>query len=73
MTEILTPESPRWKTFTKALELALQINGCDSHGHRLAKPILSIMEGVNIPETIKFFEAHGGYCDCEILMNVEPW
>jgi hypothetical protein len=31
------------------------------------------MEGVNIPETIEFFKANGGYCDCEILLNVDPW
>ena len=73
MREILTPKSRRWKAFTEALELALRFNGCDSRGHRLAKPILSVMEGVNIPETIEFFKANGGYCDCEILWNVEPW
>ena len=73
MREILTPKSRRWKAFTEALELALRFNGCDSRGHRLAKPILSVMEGVNIPETIEFFKANGGYCDCEILLNVDPW
>lgn len=26
---------------------------------------------VDIPATFQYFEEHGGYCDCEILFNVE--
>ncbi len=31
------------------------------------------MGDADIPGTIAFFEAHGGYCDCEILLNVDPY
>jgi hypothetical protein len=30
------------------------------------------MGNVDIPASIAFFEEHGGYCDCEILLNVDP-
>ena len=73
MREILTPKSRRWEAFTERLELALRTVGCDARGHRHAKSILSLMKGVNIHETIEFFKANGGYCDCEILLNVDPW
>lgn len=28
--------------------------------------------GLDEAATVEFLEAHGGYCDCEILMNVGP-
>jgi Protein of unknown function (DUF2695) len=24
-------------------------------------------------ESLAYFEEHGGYCDCEVLMNVDPY
>jgi hypothetical protein len=38
MREILTPKSRRWKAFTEALELAVQINGCDADATFRANP-----------------------------------
>lgn len=29
------------------------------------------MGGIDIESTMEFFNSHGGYCDCEILFNVE--
>jgi hypothetical protein len=73
MTEIMTPDSIRWETFVCMLEMALNASGCDAKTHQHAKKILADMGNVNIEESIDFFEEHGGYCDCEILLNVEPW
>jgi hypothetical protein len=42
-------------------------------GHPFSRTILARM-GVlkaDIDKCIKFFEAHGGYCDCEVVFNVE--
>jgi hypothetical protein len=79
MTEILTPSSGRWGTFTEALDHAVQVSGCDGSEpgtgpikHRHAKRIMAAMGNVDVPGSIAYFEAHGGYCDCEILMNVDP-
>jgi hypothetical protein len=27
--------------------------------------------GMDVKSSVEFFEKHGGYCDCEILFNVE--
>ena len=77
--EILTPESPRWAAFADELFKVTRI--CDGDGsgesnpdlvHRYAKKVMADMGNVDIPGSLAFFEAHGGYCDCEILLNVDP-
>jgi hypothetical protein len=82
MMKVLTPKSPRWDEFADALYEALYgpNGGCDGdigqagptkvHGH--AKQIMTAMGGVDIPASLKFFASKGGYCDCEILLNVDP-
>ncbi len=80
MSEILTPTSERWNWFCFALTDKLTIDAqrwrCDGdrgpNRYRYAKKVMAEMGGVNIDETISFFQSHGGYCDCEILMNVDP-
>ena len=76
--EILTPDSDRWSAFFDALDYAVEVNGCDGdhwdagpNTHRLAKRVMTEMGNVDIPESIAYFQNHGGYCDCEILMNVD--
>jgi hypothetical protein len=77
MAEILTPESPRWEQFTDALDSMGRIWGCDGDRqgrvHRHAKAVMAAMGGIDIEATLAFFESRGGYCDCEILLNVDPW
>ena len=36
-----------------------------------AVAILQKMGNIDIPKSLEFFNEHGGYCDCEILFNVE--
>ena len=28
------------------------------------------MDGIDVSESLAYFRLHGGYCDCEILLNV---
>jgi hypothetical protein len=67
---ILTPADPRWAAFVRALNKAGSKLGC-RHDHRLAKRIMAHMGGIDITGSIAFFEDHGGFCDCEILLNVD--
>jgi Protein of unknown function (DUF2695) len=74
--EILTPDSPRWETFIEGLESWLSECGCDpdgEHVHRCAKAVMYKMGGINVDASLAYFKDHGGYCDCEILLNVDPW
>src|SRR5262245_12511951 len=76
MTTKLTPESPRWNEFVDALMAALDTWGCDGDAepnvHHHAKRIMAAMGDIDIAATLASFEDAGGYCDCEILMNVDP-
>ena len=71
MPETLTPKSARWDEFCNALDATLRIWGCDARTHRHAKDIMAKMGNVDIEASLEFFEEHGGYCDCEILLNVD--
>jgi len=71
MSEVLTPESPRWNEFVDALDQAGRAGGCH-HDHRLAKRVMTEMGNIDIEESLVFFESRGGFCDCEILINVDP-
>jgi hypothetical protein len=32
--------------------------------------MIEIMDQDHIPATLAYFDGHGGYCDCEVLLNV---
>jgi len=83
--EILTPDHKRWEEFTERLEgkegcnYKEGINGdlqsvtweCDGSRERpLAKKIIEKMGAFDLMGTMKYFDDHGGHCDCEILFNV---
>jgi hypothetical protein len=70
---ILSPEHPRWDEFVSRLDLeGEKMGGCDLT-HRHSKKVMTEMGGIDVDATLEFFRGHGGYCDCEVLVNVEPW
>jgi hypothetical protein len=50
------------------------MRGCNGHvgtsPFESARAVLANME-MDVAASLEFFEAHGGSCDCEILLNVE--
>ena len=86
MMEVMWPGNPRWREFTERLDgpegcdfrqldpgdpMSITCNCMGDDIPRLAIGILHKMGGVDIPRSIGFFRQYGGYCDCEILYNVE--
>jgi Protein of unknown function (DUF2695) len=79
--EILTPASPRWSLFVRLLGDTITDGlpkgtwrcGNDGSGskHRYAEAVLTELGGIDIDGTLALFRRHGGYCDCEILFNVD--
>lgn len=82
----MTPSNERWDEFYERLEgeegcnFRYKIEGdpnsttwtCSSKADRpLATAILEKMGNIDIDKTMKYFDEHGGYCDCEILFNVD--
>ena len=79
MNNVMTPAHPRWAEFYNRLADRLEIPDkpltegrkyCD-HTMATAFELLNAM-GMDVAASLKYFGKHGGYCDCEILMNVEP-
>lgn len=80
--EIMTPTNPRWDEFTEKLGGEDGCNFREKDGKTIwtcngekdrpfARKILTEMGDIDIDATMEFFNKHGGYCDCEILFNVE--
>lgn len=67
--EIMTPTHPLWDEFVEQLDEVA--DECDSTMDKpLAREILESMPDIDVEASFAFFEEYGGYCDCEILLNV---
>ena len=52
------------------LDDELHEHGCD-HSLKLTEQILSNLEVKDVLSVLAWLKEQGGYCDCEVLMNVE--
>jgi uncharacterized protein DUF2695 len=68
---VMTIESPHWREFCDRLDRAISKQGCDARTLRLAEKVLRDMGGIDIEASLEYFREHGGYCDCEILVNID--
>jgi hypothetical protein len=83
---IMKPGHPRWSEFIGRLKgpegcnfIAHELGNPASITYRClggkdkskAIAIMKEMGGLNIRGSLLYFEKHGGFCDCEILFNVE--
>ncbi len=65
--EIMSYNHARWEEFVD--ELLRRFRKCD-HTYRTTRAILQKMQGINVNNTLAVFAMLGGYCDCEVLLNV---
>ena len=65
MKETMTIEHPLWDDFLERLEKK-PCNGT----HKESIAILKTMKNIDIEGSLEYFESRGGYCDCELCMNV---
>ncbi len=79
--EIMTPTHPRWDEFIQRLQGPEGCNFRKENGgitwncpggrqKPQARRILEDME-MDVDLSLAFFEERGGYCDCEVVFNVE--
>jgi Protein of unknown function (DUF2695) len=75
--EIMTPSHPRWNEFVDQLSEDLwgdhttANNPRCQHDHRHAEKVLTELGGIDIAGTLQWLCRQGGFCDCEILFNVD--
>ena len=64
--EVLTPSHKYWK----ALCFRLSQSQC-KHDFRNTEKILKSLPNIDVEESLNLYRELGGFCDCEILLNVE--
>jgi hypothetical protein len=74
--EILTTSSRRWREFTDALFAKLGgsvpcLGDEQPTRHCYAIEVMAGMGSIDIEGSLVFFEEHGGFYDCEILLNID--
>lgn len=82
---VMTPHHPRWDEFCDRLGgpdgCNFQGEGAELHwtcgGGRDKSAAIRILLAMGLSEedvlwSIKYFDQQGGFCDCEILFNVDP-
>ncbi|MGO8763247.1 MAG: DUF2695 domain-containing protein [Desulfobaccales bacterium] len=65
--EIMDPNHERWDEFVN--EMLKRLVFCDLT-HRTTRALLQEMQGIDVDGTLEVFESLGGYCDCEVILNV---
>lgn len=68
--EIMNFNHPKWDNFIIALSYAIE--ECD-HSHSYTKRTLRYFGQIDIEKSIEFLKSKGGYCDCEVMFNVEQY
>jgi len=67
----MTVEDEQWDDFIDSL---LDAGGCDgTDAFPMARRILAEMRltPTEVEQSISYFKQHGGFCDCEIVLNVD--
>lgn len=75
MKETMTREHEYWRSFIFMLALTENNSPC-KHGES-KEGVLKVLDklnewehGLDVKSTIEYLEYEGGYCDCEVMMNV---
>ena len=68
----MTPKNPRWNNFLEMLNASVNSNGCNTKDSSLAQEIVNnSFPECDLEGSVVNWRQFGGFCDCEILMNVE--
>ena len=75
--DILTPTHKYWKALNYRLNQMVytMVEGKPQfncrHDLSNTKRILKSLPNIDVEETLQLYQELGGFCDCEVLMNVE--
>ncbi len=70
MKELLTPDHNLWRGFE--IRLNDKISFCNHLDLEYTTKILISLYNIDVKNTLEFFMELGGFCDCEVLINVLP-
>lgn len=63
-------DRPQLEALLRHVEAAVERNGCDHS--RTSTDAWAVANGVELTRLHVGLEEYGGYCDCEVVMNVHP-
>ena len=66
----LHPDHDRWAEFVNEMLWSCDYTNCDHNTNRITRDVLRKMKGIKVAKTLMFFRSLGGYCDCEVMLNV---
>jgi len=74
--EVITNEHPDFKRLMYSIDKEMESNGGCNHTHDNFQKACNRLEDlkqfkIDRIKTLEWMESHGGYCDCEILMNAQ--
>jgi hypothetical protein len=67
--QVMNRQHPRWNEFAEKLCGTTPLEGCN-HTTQDAEAVLVAMGGLDVDASLAYMRSKGGYCDCEIIMNV---
>lgn len=73
--EVISNEHPDFMMLMFLIDKIIRQRGC-MHDHSIFHGACDIIENasgfkIDRNKTLNWMESHGGYCDCEILMNAQ--
>lgn len=69
---IMSPHNPDWIVFYNIMCIRLDSFPCDAKTLKQSKFVMrEFFPNIDIEKSIKYFKNHSGFCDCEVLYNVE--
>jgi Protein of unknown function (DUF2695) len=69
-TQIMTTGHPMWDRFADSIATLLNIRGCDNT-LTISRELLLDMRIFDVDSSIQWLQDHAGFCDCEVLLNVD--
>lgn len=69
---VMSPHNSIWRVFYNIMCVRLDSHPCDATTLKQSRFVLKeFFPEIDMEKSLKYFRSHGGYCDCEVLMNVE--
>ena len=68
--EIMTTGHPMWDHFAESIATLLETQECDNT-LTISRELLGNMRIFDVDSSIEWLQDHAGFCDCEVLLNVD--
>jgi hypothetical protein len=68
--QIMTTGHPMWDHFAESIATLLGTQECDNT-LTISRELIADMRMFDIDSSMEWLQDHAGFCDCEVLLNVD--